>query len=297
MDILDPSPTPTSMIGNSDLSGTAPEDWEKLGRTANIRVLDFNKDFGIQKQQTYTLWHANWEVYVGPFVSASQDGIFLYDRSVGEGRLMSFNNEMLVTNYKEMHNLDGNWVVYTGDFTDSGRAQMLLYDPSSGDAQVLTFAHDLTLASQKTYSDWGTNMVLYVGHFGMPALSIMLYDPQAGKSTFLAFDQSLEVTHQYTVTSWDQNWQILIGAFIDRSQCAKSGNCSNGDDILVLNRQTGQVVQYAFSFGRTFKVFDNRAQAFIRDGLDAGSYLNSVDTTSFSMLNTVDTEISNEELY
>ena len=290
-----PSPTPTT--SGRDLSGSAPEDWEKAGRTANILVLDFNKDFSVHIQQSYTLWHANWEVYVGRFVNANQDGIFLYDRLVGEGRIMDFDSNLLINHYQESHNLDGNWVVYSGDFMGAGRAQLFMYDPSSGDGQMLAFAPDLTLAKQVPYSNLGTGLVPYVGHFGMPNASAMLYDPQSGQSTFLAFDKSLAVVQQTTVQSWGHQWQILVGAFLDRERCLSNGNCSTGDDILVLNRQTGQIEQYVFSFGRKFQVYDNRSQAFIRQGIASDTRLNQVDTTTFSLLTTLITNIRDEELY
>jgi ferredoxin len=131
----------------------------------------------------------------------------------------------------------------------------------------------------------------------MPNLSVMLYDPQTAQSTFVAFDKSLEITHQYQVASWNQNWQRLVGAFVDRSRCVASGNCTSGDDILVLNRQTGQIQQYVFSFGRKYQVFDSRSQAFLRDGVARDANLGPVDTTSFSLLGTLNTSIRDEELY
>jgi len=265
--------------------------------TANLLVLDFGRNFNVLHLQQYTLIDNSWEVYVGRFVNPNQDGIFLYDRFLGEARLLSFDARLQVTHNHGVHNLNGNWEVHSGDFQGSGRSQVLLYDPSSGDAQFLTFARDLSLSDQKMYSGWGTNQVLYVGHFGMPALSVMLYDPQAGQSTFMAFDAALDMTHQYTVQSWDQRWQVLIGAFLDRSHCLASYNCSTGDDILVLNRQTGQMSQYAFSFGNQFQVYDNRSQGFVRDGRATEDRLNVVDTTSFSLLTTLSTSIRDEELY
>jgi hypothetical protein len=196
-----------------------------------------------------------------------------------------------------VHNLTGNWQVYSGDFAGAGRAQLLLYDPGNGHAQMLKLASDLTIAGQKSYTDWGTNKVLYVGHFGLSSLSVMLYDSQMAQSTFLAFDTSLQVAHQYNAQSWDHNWQILVGAFLDRSRCVTSGNCANGDDILVLNRQTGQLEQYIFSFGRTFKVYDNRMQSFVRQGVASQQYLDPIDTTTFSLVDILNTNIRNEELY
>jgi hypothetical protein len=281
------------------MSGVPVANWETLGRTANIRVLDFNKDFSIRFQQEYTLWHGSWEVYVGRFPSSQRDGIFLYDRAVGEGRIMDFDSHMVVFDYQELHNLDGNWLVYSGDFVGSGRAQLLLYDPSTGTAQILTFARNLALTNQKLYSDWGTNQVLYVGHFGTKALNVMLYDPEAQQSTFFAFDKSLEVVHQSVVQSWDQHLQILVGAFLNRVRCLASHICSTGDDILVLNRQTGQIQQYAFSFGDQFNEFDNRSTSFERNGIASASKarVNSVDTTTFSLLATLRTSVRDEELY
>src|SRR5207253_7053776 len=114
--------------------------------------------------------------------------------------------------------------------------------------QFLIFSADLSRADHKSYSGWGTNLALYVGHFGMSTLSVMLYDPQAAQSTFVAFNNTLEVTHQYQVSSWDQRWEVLVGAFIDRSRCVARGNCVTSDGILVLNRLTGQIQQYVFSF-------------------------------------------------
>ena len=260
-------------------------------------VLDFDKNFNVLHQQQYTSWHASWEVYVGSFATGKRSGIFLYDRVAGEGRMIDFASDMTVQDFQSLHNLSGNWVVSSGDFNGSGRAQLLLYDPSSGDAQFLAFNKNLSQANQVTLSSWGTNMVLYVGHFGTSALSVMLYDPQAGESTFIAFASSLQIAHQYTTKSWDQNWQVLVGAFMDRSRCLTSGNCTNGDDILVLNRETGQLEQYVFSFGRTFQVYDNRIQGFVRAGVVSDNHLNAVDTTTFNLMATLNTSIRNEELY
>ncbi len=296
-DIALPQTTTNTPAGKNDLSGVQLVDWERTGRSANILVLDFNKDFSVHVQQQYTLWHANWEVYVGRFANANRDGIFLYDRSVGEGRIMDFDATMKVADYQELHNLDGNWEIYSGDFVGMGRAQLLLYDPSAGNAQLLTFAPNLALRTQKLYSNWGKNQVLYVGHFGMKTLNIMLYDPQAQQSSFLALDKSLAIARQYSMQSWGPRWQILVGAFLDRSRCPLAKSCSLSDDILALDRKTGQIQQFVFSFGRQFEVFDNRSQAFVRSGVAADAKLNSVDTTIFSLVGTLKTSIRNEELY
>ena len=261
--------------------------------------MSFDKNFQVRQQQLYTLWHANWEVYVGRFVSADQDGLFLYDRNAGAGRMLSFDRNMRISHYQIVHNLDGNWLPYSGDFTDSGRSQLMLYDPSSGSGQIVTFGPDLKPAQQKFYPDWGANKVLYVGHFGTPQVSVMLYDPLAAKSTFLAFDNSLEVTHEYDGNSWDQRWQILVGSFLDHARCIKDGNCTTGDDILVLDRQTGQIMQYVFSFGRKYQVYDNRITPFERLGVATtiDPHLNEVDTTTFNLIGTFSTTIKGEELY
>jgi CHAP domain len=280
-----------------DLSDSALQNWETQGRMTNVIVFNFKKDFSINKQQQYTLWHDAWEVYVGRFANPHQDGIFLYDRIPGEARVLDFDSKMVVSQYQEIHNLAGNWEVHSGNFSNSGHAQVLLYDPSSGAAQFLLFGSDLSLLHQRSISGWGSNRVLYIGHFGLPSLSIMLYNSQAGQSTFVAFDSSLRVSHQYTISSWDQNSQVLVGSFLDRSRCLASHTCSSGDDVLVLNRKTGQVKQYIFSFGNHFKVFDNRAQAFLREGATSVATLSSVDATSFNLMSTLDTSIHNEELY
>lgn len=249
-------------------------------------LLDFNKDFSIRSIQKYTLWHNAWEVYIGRFENPQSDGLFLYDPSSGEARVMSFLPNLQISNYQEIHNLQGNWEVHIGDFNGSGRAQVLLYDPSSGEAQFLTFANDLSLSHQTSLPDLGKNLVLYVGHFGMHTLSVMLYNPQAAKSTFIAFDASLKIAHRYTIKSWDQQWQVLIGAFVNRSRCLAKHTCTSGDDILVLNRQTGQLQQYVFSFP------SQHAQ-----GKDSSQPLLSINTTPFNLLTTLSTSIRNEELY
>ena len=249
-------------------------------------------------RQQYNLWHASWEVYVGHFVSATQDGVFLYDRTSGEGRLLDFDKKLNINDYQELHNLDGNWMVSAGDFVGSGQAQLFLYDPQSGDAQMLTFDQHLQLTNQHVYSRIGANEILYIGHFGMPALSVMLYDPQAAKSTFIAFDKKLAIQRQLTVKSWGARWQILIGSFLtptQKSLCKQT--CSQDDEILVLDRQTGQIGEYQFSFGKQFKVYDNRVQAFNRMGVDLDPRIHAVDTTTFSLLTTLKTTIRGEELY
>jgi CHAP domain len=308
-----PSPTPTETtntyleLGNfkfnttpqpgQDLSGSVLQNWETQGRLKNVIAFTFKKDFSINQQQQYTLWHDSWEVYVGRLVNPHQDGIFLYDRIAGEARIMSFNSKLVVSQYQEIHNLAGNWEVHSGNFNHSKRAQVLLYDPSNGDAQFLVFGSDLSLMHQISKSGWGTNRVLYIGHFGLPSLSVMLYNPHMGQSTFMAFDSSLRITDHYTLSTWDQNSQILVGSFLARSRCLASHTCSNGDDILVLNRKTGQAKQYVFSFGNRFKVFDNRTQSFLREGATSRPFLSTVDASSFSLMSTLDTSIHNEELY
>jgi hypothetical protein len=280
-----------------DLSGSVLQIWETQGRLSNVMVFNFNKDFSINQQQQYTLWHDSWEVYVGRFANPQKDGIFLYDRIQGEARILDFNSKLVVSQYQEIHDLTGNWEVHSGNFNNSKQAQVLLYDPSSGNVKFLVFGSDLSLIRQKSIFGWGTNRVLYIGHFGLPSLSVMLYNSHMGQSTFMAFDSSLRVSDKFTIASWDQNSQILVGSFLDRSRCLASHTCSNGDDILVLNRRTGQAKQYVFSFGNNFKVFDNRTQSFLREGATSRPFLSTVDATSISLMSTLDTNIHNEELY
>lgn len=124
----------------------------------------------------------------------------------------------------------------------------------------------------------------------------MLYDPAAQQSTFLALNASLQITRKVTVQSWDQHWQILVGAFLDRSRCLARGNCTAGDDILVLDRRTGLMQQYAFSFEPQLSVYDNHMQALLREGEPAAEPGVSLDSL-FSVLSTLETNIRQEELY
>jgi hypothetical protein len=289
--------TATSSSEPTDTSGQAPADWASSGLTAEIRLVSFTKDFTVGTTQDYTFWHNSWEIYIGPFVNGNHDGIYLYDRNSGEARVLEYSPQLQIAQFQFLHNLGGNWEVHMGDFTGQGQAQVLLYDPSSGNAQMLFFKSDLSLAHQISYSNWGANMVLYVGHFGLPALSVMLYDPQQAQSTFLAFDASAAVTHQYKVPSWGETSQVLIGSFLDRSACLAQHTCASGDDILVLDRTSGLVEQYVFSFANQFNVFDSRSQAFLREGVATTERVMPVDATSFSMLTALPGTIHNEELY
>jgi len=265
--------------------------------STNVIVVNFDQNFKILHFQQYTLLDNSWEVYAGSFVSSNQDALFLYDRLLGEARLLSFDANLHIVHYKPVHSIDANWEVYSGDFVGTGRAQVLLYNPSSGEAQILVLKSDLSLADQKSFSGWGTNMALYVGHFGTPTLNVMLYDPQAIQTTFIAFDATLLATHQFTVPAWDNRWQILVGSFLDRSRCLAAHNCSTGDDILVLNRQTGRMEQFVFSFGTQYQVADNRSQGYVRNGVAPVANLTSVDASTFSLLTTLSTSIRAEELY
>ena len=290
---------PTTITGSlvdgdmsSSLSGTLP-----TALATNVIVLSFNQNFTIQHTQQYTLEDVSWEVYVGSFVSANRDGLLLYDRLLGEVRLLSFDNNLQVVQYKAIHNVDPNWEVHSGDFMGAGRDQVLLYNPASGDAEIWVLKSDLSIAKQQTYANWGTNQVLYIGHFGTPTLGVMLYDPQAIMSTFFAFDKTLAVTHQYAVPSWDNRWQILIGSFLDRSRCLASHDCATGDDILVLNRQNGQIQQYVFSFGNQYEMDDSRSASFVRNGVAPTEVLMSLNATTFNLMATLNTSIRGEELY
>lgn len=291
---------PASAAGSgepADNSGKEPADWGTSGLTAEILMVSLTKNFTVGVTQDYSLWHNSWEIYIGRFVNPNRDGLFLYDRNSGEARLVEYSSKLQLAQFQFIHNLGGNWDVHTGDFSGQGQAQILLYDPSSGDAQMLVLKKNLAVASQVNYSAWGTNLVLYVGHFGLPTLSVMLYDPQQAQSTFLAFDVSLNVAHQAMVQSWGQSSQILVGSFLDHGLCMEQHTCTSGDDILVLNRQTGMVQQYVFSFGNLFNVYDNRVQGFLRNGTASMVNVLPVDASLFSLLSSEESTIHNEELY
>ncbi len=288
--------TPTSLT-NSTQTGNPLQQWQMAGRTANAMMLDFNADLSVRHLQQYTQWHDSWEIYVGRYKNANQDGVFLYDRNIGEARVMDFTTSMAINDYQELHDLKGNWQVFSGDFNGSGRAQVMLYDPSKGAGAFLVLESDLSLVKRQNYTGWTPNEVLYVGHFGTDRLSAMLYNPQIGTSTFIAFNNALKVQTIRTMHSWDQHYQILVGDFVDRSSCIADGNCSKGDDILVLNRKTGQIQQYVFTFGRQYQVLNNTARPYMRRGSDSSRVYKTVDTTSFKLVGTFDTSIKNEELY
>ncbi|GAC1590662.1 MAG: hypothetical protein NVS4B1_35600 [Ktedonobacteraceae bacterium] len=287
---------PSSLAGTVQM-GDSLQQWRMTGRTANAVILDFNTDLSVHHLQQYTQWHNSWEVYVGRYTNAKQDGIFLYDRKIGEARVMDFDGSMAINNYQEIHDLSGNWQVFSGDFNGSGRAQVMLYEPSRGMGAFLILGSDLSLVKRLDYTGWTPNEVFYVGHFGTDRLNAMLYDPQVGTSTFIVFNDALKILTLHTVHSWDQHYQILVGAFVDRTTCLASGNCSKGDDILVLNRATGQIQQYVFTFGRQYQVINNRAQPYVRNGFSTDSEYRTVDTTTFQVVGTFATSIANEELY
>jgi hypothetical protein len=186
-------------VDATDKGGLTLGQWYTSGRTANAVILDFNADFSVRHIQQYTQWHNSWEVYIGRFKSATQDGIFLYDRSIGEARVMDFDDTMLINDYQEFHNLVGNWQIFSGDFNGSGRSQVMLYDPSQGRGGFLIFGPDLSLVQQYNYTGWKPNEVFYIGHFGTDRMNAMLYDPQEGTSTFIVFNNAFKITHLYTV--------------------------------------------------------------------------------------------------
>jgi hypothetical protein len=294
--LLNPGAGPNQGILDNDLSSVLSSSTPRV-LASNVNVLDFDQNFQVLHFQQYTLMDNNWEVYTGGFVNSNQDGLLLYDRVLREVRLLGFDSHLHITHNQPIHNVDGNWQVFSGDFKGAGRSQVLFYNPIGGNAQILTLKTDLSLADTKNYTGWGTNQVLYVGHFGAPTLSVMLYDPQAVLSIFMEFDSTLTVSHQVTVHSWDNHWQILIGSFLDRSRCLASNNCSTGDDILVLNRRTGQLEQFVFSFGNQYQVDDTRSQGFVRSRVAPMDSLTSIDASSFSLLTTLNTSIRGEELY
>ncbi len=287
---------PSSLASTTQVGGSL-QQWQMTGRTANAVILDFNADLSVQHVQQYTQWHNSWEVYIGRYKNVNQDGVFLYDRRIGEARVMDFDADMAIDDYQEIHNVSGNWQVFSGDFNGSGRAQVMLYEPSRGMGAFLVLGSDLSLQRRQDYTGWTPNEVFYVGHFGTDRLSAMLYDPQAGTSTFIVFDDALKILTLHTIHSWDQHYQILVGAFVDRTTCLTNSSCGKGDDILVLNRVTGQIQQYIFTFGRQYQVINNRAQPYVRGGFSSAGEYKTVDTTIFQVVGTFDTSIGDEELY
>ncbi len=286
-----------SSLANDSTTTSSVQQWALAGRSANAMILDFNADLSVRHSQQYTQWHNSWEVYVGRYKNTNQDGLFLYDRRIGEARVMDFNADLTIGDYQEMHDLTGNWQVFSGDFNGSGRAQIMLYEPAKGMGAFLVLGSDLSLVKRQNYTGWTRNQVVYIGHFGTPRMNAMLYDPEAATSTFLAFNDTLKILTLHTVHSWDKHQQILVGSFVDRSACLASGDCSAGDDILVLNRKTGQIQQYVFTFGRQYQVVNNRARPYTHDGFPADHAYKTIDTTTFKIVGTFNTNIKNEEIY
>jgi hypothetical protein len=260
-------------------------------------VVRFTSQFTLGVTRQYTHWSASWEVYVGPLAGNTQDGLFLYDRASGEARVVSYTSDLQLAHFQFLHGLAGNWQVSLGDFGGQGRAQILLYDPSNGGAQMLALKPDLSLALHQQYTGWGTGQVVYVGHFGLSALSLMLYDPQQARSTFLAFNSALGLFAQASQPSWGKTQQILIGSFLDRTACLEQSTCTTGDDILVLDRQTGVVQQDVFSFGPAVGEFDNLVQGFLREGIPVSPHTVMVVPSTLQMLTSVQTRIREEEVY
>ncbi|HCI81047.1 MAG TPA: hypothetical protein DHW02_15320 [Ktedonobacter sp.] len=290
---------PLSVTPSASSPQTTLDQWNASNRTATVVLLDFNSDLSVHHLQQYTYWHNSWEVYIGRYKNTNQDGVFLYDRSIGEARIMDFSPDLTINDYTELHDLKGNWQIFSGDFNGSGRAQVMLYEPSKGLGAFLVFNSDLTLQRRQDYTGWTPNEVFYVGHFGTDRLNAMLYDPQKGTSTFIVFNDALKILTLHTVQSWNSNWQILIGAFTGNSICMSSANCKQDDDILALNRTNGQIQQFAFTFGGQYKEINNRARAFeqLHKKGSLGSDLVTVDTTSFQTVATFDTSIRGEEVY
>lgn len=283
--------------GSEPVDNKAPDSWNTTGLTADIMLVSLNKDFTVGTTQKYALWHNSWEVYIGRFVNADRDGIFLYDRISGEARLLEYSAKLQLAQFHFLHNLGSNWEVHTGDFSGQGQAQIFLYDPVAGNAQVIILDKKLAVANQVSYSSIGTGLVLYVGHFGLPTLSVMLYDPQHAQSTFMAFDSQLNIAHQALVQTWGPSSQILVGSFLDHALCLEQHTCATGDDILVLNRLSGQVQQYVFSFGNQYDLYDNRVQGFLRDGTASAVSVFPIDASLFSLLTSENSTIHSEELY
>lgn len=117
--------------------------------TAEIRPVSFTSRFTVGTTQGYAFWHSFWGGYGGRLVNANQDGIFLYNRNVGETWLLSFTSYLQLAHFQFLQGLGDNWEVHTSDFTGQGHSHILCYDPSSGDARMLVLKQDLLAAGQR----------------------------------------------------------------------------------------------------------------------------------------------------
>lgn len=88
-----------------------------------------------------------------------------------------------------------------------------------------------------------------------------------------------------------------MGSFLDHALCLEQHTCAPGDDLLVLDRTTGLVQQYVFSFGNQYGMFDSRSQAFLREGILGTQQMQPVDASLFDLLAALPTGIHQEELY
>ena len=276
--------------------------------SSNVWFVTFDATGTPRVQRPYTLWNANWEYSIGSLTSASQDDLFLYDRTRGEGHLLVFGSSFQVQHETVMHGLQGNWLLTMGDFIGAGTAQLLLYDPTQGTARMLAFARDGSVQQHQDYSHLGTHELVYTGYFGLPTMSVMLHDPTQGQSLFLSFDHQLALSHESRMQTWGTRWQVLVGSFLleTTTGCTDTPPCSTGetretagthDDLLVLDRQTGQLEPFAISLAHNAHRFDPRVMAFERLGVAPTLQARPVETGVVSLGATLETSIRTEEVY
>ena len=270
--------------------------------SSNVLLVNFDATGTPRIQRAYSLWNANWEFYTGHLTSLLHDDVFVYDRISGEGHLLLFDASLRVQHETLLHGLQGDWLLTMGDFIGVGTAQLFLYDPTQGTARMLAFAADGSLHTQQTYTHLGTHELVYVGHFGLPTMSVMLHDPTPGQSLFLSFDRHLDISHESRVQTWGTRWQILVGSFLPRTTTAcadtlDTAPCSTHDDLLVLDRQTGQLTPFVVSLKQNASRFDPRVTAFERLRVAPTLPVQPVETSIVSLAATLETSIRNEEVY
>ncbi len=194
---------------------------------------------------------------------------------------LDFDQNFQVLHFQQYTLMDNNWEVYTGGFVNSNQDGLLLYDRVLRDVRLLGFDSNLHITHNQPIHNVDGNWEVFSGDFkGAGRSQVLFYNPIGGNAQILTLKTDLSLADTKNYTGWGTNH-----------------NCSTGDDILVLNRRTGQLEQFVFSFGNQYQVDDTRSQGFVRSRVAPMDSLTSIDASSFSLLTTLNTSIRGEELY
>ena len=160
-------------------------------------------------------WQKDWDIIVpGNFlIGPNLTDLLLYNRSKGEIKFLSSNNQGVFKNEKVHTGWRKSWDIIVPFDAAGAYSGLLFYDRTNGEGKIFVCDGKGNLTLIKHYKNWKKTWDIIVpGNFGKNLLTsdLLFYSRVIGEAKFFSTDVNGKMTLLAHHTNWSPHWDILL---------------------------------------------------------------------------------------